>query len=90
MSERAVLIEALTQNFDRPLHRLAELKVTINGQRWIRFVAVYGEPPGSHFGFWRTRYGSLRGINLRVGKRYIKTLTLFVHTSTYSPLRQVV
>jgi hypothetical protein len=50
-------------------------------RRWIRFAAYYGEPPGSHIGFWRTRWGTLSGWNLRVGRRYVgPCLTVFVHT----------
>lgn len=50
-------------------------------RRWLRLAAYYGEPPGSHIGFWRTRYGSLSGWNLRLGKRIVgPCLTVFVHT----------
>ena len=53
-------------------------------RRWLRLAVYYGTPPGSHIGFWRTRggfSGSLRGWNLRVGKRYSgPCLTAFVHT----------
>ena len=53
---------------------------TIAG-RWFRLFAAYGTPPGSHIGFWRTRYGTLSGWNLRVGKRYSgPCLTLLAHT----------
>ncbi|MFY1595464.1 hypothetical protein [Micromonospora sp. WMMD737] len=49
--------------------------------RWLRLAVYYGTPPGSHIGFWRTRYGTLRGWNLRLGKRYVgPCLTAFVHT----------
>ena len=49
--------------------------------RWLRIAAYYGSPPGSHIGFWRTRAGTVRGWNLRVGKRYIgPCLTLMIHT----------
>ena len=74
--------ETFTQN--EPDQRLAEVKVT-TAHRWVRAVVVYGTPPGSHIGFWRTSYGNLRGWNLRLGKRYHKTLTMFVHTR---PLRE--
>lgn len=54
------------------------------GRRWLRLAAYYGSPPGSHIGFWRTRgglSGSLRGWNLRIGKRYVgPCLTAFAHT----------
>lgn len=49
--------------------------------RRLRLGAYYGEPPGSHIGYWRTRMGAMRGWNLRVGKRYSgPCLTLFLHT----------
>ncbi len=49
--------------------------------RWLRLGAFYGTPPGSHIGLWRTRWGSVRGVNLRVGRRYIgPCLTLLIHT----------
>lgn len=50
-------------------------------RRWLRLAVYLGTPPGSHIGFWRTRWGGLRGWNLRVGKRYVgPCLTVFVHT----------
>ena len=49
-------------------------------QRWIR-LAVYLDPPPrmSHIGLWRTRWGNLRGLNLRfkLGRGYV---TCLVHT----------
>lgn len=49
--------------------------------RWMRFALYVGSPPGSHIGLWRTKWGELSGINLRVGRRYIgPCVTLFVHT----------
>jgi hypothetical protein len=49
--------------------------------RWLRFAVYVGSPPGSHIGFWRTCVGTMRGINLRVGRRYIgPCVTVFVHT----------
>jgi hypothetical protein len=51
------------------------------GRRWVRFAAYAGSPPGSHIGLWRTRWGGLRGVNLRLGRRYVgPCLTLFIHT----------
>lgn len=48
---------------------------------WLRLAMFYGQPPGSHIGLWRTRFGTLRGLNLRIGRRYIgPCLTLFMHT----------
>lgn len=55
--------------------------VFLFGRRWIRFGAFYGSPPGSHIGLWRTNAFGLRGLNLRVGKRYIgPCFTLLAHT----------
>lgn len=49
--------------------------------RWVRFAAYYGTPPGSHIGLWRTSVDDLRGLNLRIGRRYRgPCLTVFVHT----------
>lgn len=36
------------------------------GGRFARAGLFYGPPPGSHTGWWRTRAGSVRGINYRV------------------------
>lgn len=48
---------------------------------WVRLALYYGSPPGSHIGLWRTRAGAVRGVNLRVGRRYTgPALTLLVHT----------
>lgn len=48
--------------------------------RWLRFAAFYGVPPGSRIGLWQTRVGDLRGLNFRIGRRYVgPTLTLLVH-----------
>ncbi len=48
---------------------------------WVRFAVYVGTPPGSHIGIWRTSWGDLKGLNVRVGKRYIgPCLTAFVHT----------
>jgi len=53
-------------------------------RRWLRLALYYGDLPGSHIGFWRTRggfSGALYGWNLRVGKRIVgPCLTMFVHT----------
>jgi hypothetical protein len=49
--------------------------------RWIRGALYVGTPPGSHIGLWRTRTGTVGGLNLRVGRRYIgPCLTVFIHT----------
>lgn len=49
--------------------------------RWVRGAVYLGTPPGSHIGLWRTQYGPLQGLNLRVGRQYLgPCLTLFVHT----------
>jgi hypothetical protein len=49
--------------------------------RWVRFAVYYGTPPGSHIGVWRTHWGDLRGLNVRIGRRYVgPCLTAFVHT----------
>lgn len=56
-----------------------DLVIEVSG-RWIRFAAYFGVPPGSRIGLWRTRFDDMRGVNLRIGKRYRKTLTVFVHT----------
>jgi hypothetical protein len=49
--------------------------------RWQRFALYVGSPPGSHIGFWRTRVDTMRGVNLRIGRRYTgPCLTVFVHT----------
>ncbi len=45
-----------------------------------RAFACYGTPPGSHIGLWFTRAGTVRGINLRIGRRYVgPCLTMLVH-----------
>jgi hypothetical protein len=50
-------------------------------RRRYRLAAYWGTPPGSHIGFWRTRAGGLRGINLRIGRRYVGPfLTILAHT----------
>lgn len=56
------------------------------GRCWVRFAAAYGQPAGSHIGVWRTRWGDLRGLNLRIGKRYIgPALTVLLHTRREEP-----
>jgi hypothetical protein len=46
----------------------------------IRAFACYGTPTGSHIGFWYTRSGAVRGVNLRIGRRYVgPCLTMLVH-----------
>jgi hypothetical protein len=71
-------IETFTQNNHRD-HRLAEVVIETRS-RWLRLVVVYGTPPGSHIGFWRTRMGDHEGLNLRIGKRFRTCLTLMAHT----------
>jgi hypothetical protein len=57
-----------------------EVRVDVPG-RWVRLVANVGVPPGSHIGLWRTAADDLRGINLRLGRRYVgPCLTLLAHT----------
>lgn len=48
--------------------------------RWFR-LAVYSDPPPrmSHIGFWRTRAGHLRGLNLRFKLRG-RYITCLAHT----------
>ncbi len=54
--------------------------VQVSGaRRWVRFAAYFGEAPGSNTGFWRTRWGTMRGWNLRIGPLK-RCLTLLVHT----------
>lgn len=49
--------------------------------RWVRFAVYAGSPAGSHIGLWRTRWGALRGLNFRIGRRCIgPCMTIFVHT----------
>jgi hypothetical protein len=49
--------------------------------RWVRFAVYVGTPPGSHIGIWRTDWCGLKGLNLRVGRRYVgPCVTAFVHT----------
>lgn len=58
----------------------ADLRLTTR-RRWYRVGAFYGTPPGSSIGLWRTRWGTLRGLNLRIGRRYVgPCLTLLAHT----------
>lgn len=72
-------------NVERHYRRLtdgfeASLVVRV-GRRWVRVGAFYGPPPGSHIGLWRTRSGTLRGLNVRLGRRYVgPCLTLIAHT----------
>lgn len=50
------------------------------GKRWLRVALYIGSPPGSHIGFWRTRIGPMRGLNLRIGRRYVgPCVTVFAH-----------
>lgn len=70
-------LETFTQNTRD--HRLAEI-VIYTRRRRIRLCVIYGMPAGGHMGFWRTRVDDLKGWNFRVGKRYVKALTLLLHT----------
>lgn len=48
--------------------------------RWVRVALYVGTPPGSHIGIWRTSWGELKGLNVRVGRRYVgPCVTAFVH-----------
>lgn len=68
----------------RPEYNTDQLGVFVVVQRptrWWRAALILGTPPGSHIGLWRTRWGELRGINYRIGRRYIgPCLTVFLHT----------
>ena len=59
--------------------RGGDIRVT-TARGWVR-VALYIDPPPrmSHIGPWRTRFGALRGVNLRV-KVPRGYATLLVHT----------
>lgn len=56
--------------------------VTI-GPLWGRTMLAWGMPPGSRIGAWVTRggfSGRLRGVNVRVGRRYVgPALTWLAH-----------
>src|SRR6185369_9357910 len=60
------------------------------GSRWIRLGVFYGTPPGSHIGFWRTQWADLRGLNLRIGRRYIGPCLGFLAHTRRRPCRVVV
>ncbi len=83
---RLVYVEVMTSwDTDRPTGRRdwsVSLAVTIGPLRGRTMVA-YGVPPGSRIGGWITRggfSGRLRGVNLRVGRRYVgPTLTWLAH-----------
>lgn len=63
-----------------PDQKGGDLVVEVLG-RWVRFALYVGTPPGSHIGLWRTNWGYLKGVNLRIGKRYVgPCVTVFVHT----------
>ena len=52
---------------------------------WVRVGLFVGEAPGSHmmgrnFAWWRTRSGSLDGVNVRFGWWPEPCVTLLVHT----------
>lgn len=53
--------------------------------RWVRAGLFYGEAPGSHmmdghWTAWRTRWGDLRGINVRFGWWPKPCITMLLHT----------
>lgn len=49
--------------------------------RWVRLAIYAGSSPGSNIGFWCTRVGDFKGVNLRVGRRYIgPCVTFLAHT----------
>ncbi|MFI6909696.1 hypothetical protein ACIBKY_51135 [Nonomuraea sp. NPDC050394] len=54
--------------------------VVVVGRRWMRAAIYFGQPPGSRIGVWVTRADRVRGVNVRVGKRYIRCLTILLHT----------
>jgi len=54
--------------------------------RRLRLLGVYGTPPGSHIGLWRTRTGDTSGWNLRIGRRYVgPCITVLAHTRPARP-----
>lgn len=62
-----------------------DVVIETHGHR-LRLAAYFGPPPGSHIGFWCTRADSLRGVNLRIGKRYVgPCLTLLAHIRSARP-----
>jgi hypothetical protein len=68
----------LTVSVTPDQHAVA-LVVTV-GRLWLRGLLAYGNPPGSHIGVWRTSWGGLRGLNVRVGRRIVgPCVTAFVH-----------
>jgi len=73
------MIAAIEIRRGGPNQRGGDIRVVHKG-RWVR-VALYIDPPPrmSHIGLWRTRYGDLKGLNLRVRvpRGYA---TLLVHT----------
>ena len=56
----------------------AGLRVTVPG-RWFRAAAFFGQAPGSHMGFWRTRAYGLCGWNYRAGT-IRRCVTVLLHT----------
>ena len=52
--------------------------------RMLRVWASLDTSYGSHWGFWRTRYYELQGINWRGGKRPGPALTVLAHTRRIS------
>jgi hypothetical protein len=60
--------------------------VILTARRRLRLLGVYGTPPGSHIGLWRTRTDDISGWNLRVGRRYVgPCLTVLAHTRPLRP-----
>ena len=68
----------------RPDELESELVIEIPG-RWLRLAAFCGEAPGSnmmdrHWALWRTRSGTLTGVNVRFGWWPRPCVTLLAHT----------
>jgi hypothetical protein len=70
-----------------------ELEATLVAEwpaRWVRLGLFWGEAPGSHMAgkhaaAWRSRWGPLRGVNLRLGWWPEPCLTLLAHTHPARP-----
>jgi hypothetical protein len=68
-----------------PGNHNVDARLVLPGWRWFRIGVFWGTAPGSHMGFWRTRWGSLQGINYRVGTLE-RNLTVLAHTAHTRPL----
>jgi hypothetical protein len=77
---KATATAQLETHLDRD--QLGATLVVNVGARWIRAAVFLGVPPGSHNGWWVTRWPPLFGLNYRhrVGGRWDLALTAFVHT----------